>query len=78
MALEFMDKISKYLPSIQGPKKPLSLREKMYWTAGILVIYFLLYNTYAIGVNAAAAHKHNIRRKGRQPHNGGNRAHSAI
>ncbi|EET89588.1 MAG: preprotein translocase subunit SecY [Candidatus Micrarchaeales archaeon] len=51
MALEFMDKISKYLPSIQGPKKPLSLREKMYWTAGILVIYFLLYNTYAIGVN---------------------------
>ena len=54
MALEFMDKISRFMPVIKGPKTPLSLREKMYWTAGILAIYFVLYNTYAIGVNQQA------------------------
>ncbi len=54
MALEFMDPISRFIPTIKGPSTPLSLREKMYWTAGILGIYFLLYNTYAIGVNQQA------------------------
>lgn len=54
MALEFMDKISPFIPAIKMPDKPLSLREKMYWTAGIIVIYFMLYNTTAIGVNRQA------------------------
>jgi len=54
MALEFVDKIEGFIPSIKGPSKPLSLREKMYWTAGIIAIYFLLYNTYAVGVNQTA------------------------
>lgn len=51
MALEFVDAIEQFIPSIKGPSSPLSLREKMYWTAGIIAVYFLLYNTYAIGVN---------------------------
>lgn len=51
MTFEFMDKISKYIPVVTPPKKPLSLREKMVWTAVIMGIYFLLYNTYAYGVN---------------------------
>jgi preprotein translocase subunit SecY len=54
MALEFMDSISKFIPTIKGPAAPLSLREKMYWTVGILAIYFVLYNTYAIGINQQA------------------------
>ena len=54
MALEFMDTIGRFIPSIKGPKAPMSLREKMYWTAGILAVYFLLYNIYAIGVNQQA------------------------
>ncbi|MGC8649243.1 MAG: preprotein translocase subunit SecY [Candidatus Micrarchaeia archaeon] len=54
MALEFIDKIERFIPSIKGPSKPLSLREKMYWTGGIIAIYFLLYNTYAVGVNQNA------------------------
>ncbi len=54
MALEFMDRISKFIPAIRSPAKPLSLREKMYWTAGIIAVYFLLYNTYAVGVNRVA------------------------
>ena len=51
MGLEFVDTIGNIIPSIKNPTRPLSLREKMYWTAGIIVVYFLLYNTYAIGVN---------------------------
>jgi preprotein translocase subunit SecY len=51
MALEFMDKIAKYIPTIKPPAKPLSLKEKMMWTGIILSVYFVLYNTYAVGVN---------------------------
>ena len=54
MGLEFIDGISKFIPVIKEPSRPLSLREKMYWTGGIIAIYFLLYNTYAVGVNPAA------------------------
>ena len=54
MALEFMDSVSHYIPGIKSPAIPLSLREKMYWTAGILAVYFMLYNTFAIGVNRQA------------------------
>jgi preprotein translocase subunit SecY len=49
-----MDKILPYIPTIKAPGKPLSLREKMYWTGIIITIYFLLYNTYATGVNPQA------------------------
>ncbi|MGC8478547.1 MAG: preprotein translocase subunit SecY [Candidatus Micrarchaeia archaeon] len=54
MALKFMDKILPFIPTIKSPEKPLSLREKMVWTGVILSIYFLLYNTYATGVNPTA------------------------
>ncbi len=54
MALEFMDNIARFLPNIKSPSSPLSLREKMYWTAIIITVYFVLYNTYAIGVNQQA------------------------
>ncbi|MEM3476836.1 MAG: preprotein translocase subunit SecY [Candidatus Micrarchaeaceae archaeon] len=53
MALEFIDKISKYIPSIKGPNKPLSLKEKMKWTAIILGVFFLLYSVNAYGVSTA-------------------------
>ena len=42
MALEFMDKIAKYIPTIKSPAKPLSLKEKMMWTGIILSVYFVL------------------------------------
>jgi preprotein translocase subunit SecY len=57
MGLEFVDKISYVIPTIKQPDKPLSLREKMYWTAGIIAVYFLLYNTYAVGVNQQAVNQ---------------------
>ncbi|MCL5430155.1 MAG: hypothetical protein M1504_01600 [Candidatus Marsarchaeota archaeon] len=51
MALEFMDKIAPFIPTIRQPGQPLSLREKMLWTGVVLVVYFMLYTTIAIGVN---------------------------
>jgi preprotein translocase subunit SecY len=51
LALEFVDSLERFIPSIKAPSSPLSLREKMYWTGAILVVYFMLYNIYAIGVN---------------------------
>ena len=57
MGLEFIDSISRFIPVIKDPASPLSLREKMYWTGAIIAIYFLLYNTYAIGVNPAAVNQ---------------------
>ncbi len=55
MALEFVDTIERVIPSIKGPAKALSLREKVYWTGAIIIVYFMLYNIYAIGVNQQAA-----------------------
>lgn len=57
MALEFMDKLEPFIPSIKQPSRPLSLREKLYWTGGIIALYFLLYNTLAIGVNQQAVNQ---------------------
>jgi preprotein translocase subunit SecY len=54
LGLEFVDSLEQFIPNIKPPASPLSLREKMYWTAGILVVYFLLYNIYAIGVNTTS------------------------
>ncbi len=51
MAMEFMDKISRFIPAIKPPSKPLSLREKIYWTGAILAVYFVLYNVNAYGVS---------------------------
>ncbi len=49
-----MDKVSQYVPAIRAPTSPLSIKEKVYWTAGILAVYFMLYNTFAVGVNQQA------------------------
>ena len=57
LALEFVDKIERFVPSIKDPTRALSLREKMFWTGLIIVVYFLLYNIYAIGVNSSAVNQ---------------------
>ncbi len=57
MGLEFVDTIGNLIPAIKNPTRALSLREKMYWTGGIIIVYFLLYNIYAIGVNQQAVNQ---------------------
>jgi len=54
MVLEFADKISPLMPTIKPPAQPLSLREKMVWTGVVLIVYFILYSTVAVGVSQQA------------------------
>lgn len=51
---EIIDKIAYFVPTVKGPKEPLSLREKMTWTGIVLAVYFMLYSTVAIGVSQQA------------------------
>lgn len=49
MALEFMEPVIKLLPEIKAPERAPALREKIYWTAAALVIFFVMYYVYPIG-----------------------------
>jgi preprotein translocase subunit SecY len=49
MALEFTEPIVKLLPEIETPKKIPPLREKIYWTAAALIIFFVMYHIYPVG-----------------------------
>ncbi|MBU1165931.1 preprotein translocase subunit SecY [Candidatus Micrarchaeota archaeon] len=48
--LDIIHSFSKYLPGIKTPDKPLGTKDKLMWTAVVLVLYFLLYQTTAFGV----------------------------
>jgi len=54
LGLEFIDGVSRFIPSIRGPAAPLSLKEKLMWTGIIIAVYFILYNTLALGLNKQA------------------------
>ncbi len=47
---EWLYGVSKKLPQIENPKTLLSSKQKLLWTVGVLVIYYVLYNTTALGV----------------------------
>lgn len=49
MALEFLEPIIKILPEIKTPERTLPLREKIYWTAAALAIFFVMYHIYPVG-----------------------------
>lgn len=48
--IEQLASLHKYLPSIQSPRTTPSLFDKFKYTAIILIIYFLMFHTYIIGV----------------------------
>ena len=50
---DIIDSILKYIPGIEGPDKPLSLREKLRWTLAIMVVYFMMFSIPALGANTA-------------------------
>jgi len=49
VALEFMEPIVRILPEIRTPDRKPALREKIYWTAAALVIFFVMYHVYPVG-----------------------------
>jgi preprotein translocase subunit SecY len=55
MPLEFLDPILKLIPGIRKPAMPLTFKEKLKWTAIIMVAYFALFSTPAFGVQNASA-----------------------
>ncbi|MDE1825636.1 MAG: hypothetical protein KGH61_00485 [Candidatus Micrarchaeota archaeon] len=54
MALEFLNPILNAIPAIKKPVNPLTIREKLKWTALVMVVYFMLFSIPAIGSNIAA------------------------
>ncbi len=53
MNLSVLDPVLKFIPSIKKPSAPLSFREKLKWTGIILLVYFMMFSTPAIGVSLA-------------------------
>ncbi len=55
MSLEFLNPILKFIPNIKKPERAFTFREKLKWTAVIMVAYFAMFSTAAIGVNPGQA-----------------------
>lgn len=52
--IDFMHSLSKYLPTIKQPDRPVTTKEKLTWTGIVLVLFFILYHTAALGVSSTA------------------------
>ncbi len=53
MNFNFLNTITKFIPSIKRPEKPLSFKEKLTWTGLIMAVYFTMFSTHAFGVSTA-------------------------
>ncbi len=53
-SLDFLKPIIHLLPEVRSPVRPTTLNEKLMWTGGALILFFLMYNTLAIGVRHSA------------------------
>jgi preprotein translocase subunit SecY len=51
MDLSILDPVLKFIPSVRKPSAPLSFREKLKWTGLILLVYFTMFSTPAVGVS---------------------------
>lgn len=52
--MNLIDAVLKYVPSIKKPSEPLSFRQKLKWTAIIMLVYFIMFSTPAYGVSFAS------------------------
>ena len=53
MDLGFIDRVLDYIPGVGKPSSPLSFRQKLKWTAVIMIVYFFMFSTPAFGVSTA-------------------------
>ncbi|MBI5046203.1 preprotein translocase subunit SecY [Candidatus Micrarchaeota archaeon] len=51
MIIDILHSISKYLPVIKAPVKPVNTKERLMWSGIALVIFYMLYETTALGLN---------------------------
>jgi len=52
--LEALSKVARFLPVINPPKRQLTLKERLFWTLAVAVVYFTLMHATAIGVIESA------------------------
>ncbi len=55
-----LEQILDSIPAIKKPATPLTLKEKLRWTAIIMGIYFILFSTPAVGTNSAVLNQPSI------------------
>jgi preprotein translocase subunit SecY len=55
MILDFIHSLSKFLPEIKTPDVPPGTKERLMWTGVALVLFFMMYMTTCLGVQASAA-----------------------
>ena len=51
--IDILHSVSKLLPEIKTPKIPPTTKERIIWSALALVLFFMLYETAAYGVNTS-------------------------
>lgn len=49
MKLDFIEPLVPFLPEIESPARPPPLTEKIYWTAAVLLIFFIMYQIIPFG-----------------------------
>lgn len=52
MNLEFIRPLLKYIPEVSLPKRHIPFKEKLLWTSIVLILFFIMGNTYPAGVSA--------------------------
>lgn len=53
MGLEALSPIIKYLPEVRKPERALLLNEKLLWTGIALLLFFVMYHVYPLGVDTS-------------------------
>jgi len=50
MLSKILDSLISLIPQVKPPEKPLNIKQRLLFTGIVVVLYFFLYNVYAIGV----------------------------
>ncbi|MEW6749117.1 MAG: preprotein translocase subunit SecY [Candidatus Micrarchaeota archaeon] len=52
--IDIIHSLARFLPEIKAPARPLGTKDRLIWTGLALVLYFLMYQTTAVGVQHVA------------------------
>lgn len=50
MIIDILHSLARYLPEVKAPEVPPSTKDRLIWTFGALVLFFMMYETTAFGV----------------------------
>jgi len=55
MIIDMLHNLAKYLPEVKAPEAAPSTKDRLIWTGIALILYFMMYETTAFGVNMSTA-----------------------